>query len=80
MNSRWIITVNKRYLEALYRLPRGVAGEVTDAIETLQNDPTPVQAETVEGRANTYRLTIADHLIEYEVVSEKRIIKLLSVT
>ena len=80
MSSRWVITVNKRYLEALYRLPRGTAGEVTDAVETLQNDQTPAQAEAVEGRANTYRLTIADHLVEYEVVSEKRIIKLLSVT
>jgi mRNA-degrading endonuclease RelE of RelBE toxin-antitoxin system len=75
----WTISVNARAVQALYALPRGVAGLVTDAIDRLLDNPTPVQAELVEGLANVYRLTAGDHVVEYEIVHERRLIKILNV-
>jgi mRNA-degrading endonuclease RelE of RelBE toxin-antitoxin system len=75
----WTISVNARAVQALYTLPRGVAGLVTDAIDRLLDDPTPAQAEVVEGLANVYRLSVGDHVVEYEVAHERRVIKILNV-
>lgn len=75
----WTISVNARVVQALYALPRGVAGLVTDAIDRLLDEPAPTEAELVEGLANTYRLTVGEHVVEYEVVHERRIIKILNV-
>lgn len=58
-------------VRGLYRLPRGVAGEVTEAIRRLLTNPTPPDCKPVEGRTRTYRIYPADHSVEYEIVEEQ---------
>jgi len=79
MLRHWTISVNARAVQSLYALPRGVAGEVTNAIDTLLDHTTPTHAEPIEGLPNAYRLFVADHVVEYEVIAESRIIKILNV-
>jgi mRNA-degrading endonuclease RelE of RelBE toxin-antitoxin system len=79
MGRYWTISVDARAVRGLYALPRGVAGQVTDALEALRSDPIPADVEPVEELQNTYQLAVADHIVEYEVVAEKRLIKVLNV-
>lgn len=79
MVRQWSIRVDARAVRALYALPRGIAGEVTDAIDQLLKDPIPDHVEPVEEIRNVYRLTIGGHLVEYEVIEEQRAIKILNV-
>lgn len=79
MLRHWTIRVNARAVQSLYALPRGVAGEVTNAIDTLLDDATPAHVEPIEDLPNAYRLFVADHVVEYEVIAESRTIKILNV-
>jgi len=58
-------------VRGLYRLPRGIAGEVTEAIKQLLTNPTPPDCEPVQGRERTYRIHPAGHTVEYEIMKEQ---------
>ena len=79
MLRHWSIRVDARAVQALYALPRGTAGEVTDAIDQLLDNPIPNHVEPVEEIQHVYRLTNGDYLVEYEVIEEQRTIKILNV-
>ena len=61
---------------ALYRIPRGDAATVTDAISRLATVPLPYTAMS-SGLPNIYLLAIAGHLIGYEVIEAERVIVIL---
>jgi hypothetical protein len=79
MRRQWTISVSVRAVQALYASPRGVAGQVTDGIDKLLDNPVSDDSDPVEGLANVYRVVIADHIVEYEVAIERRLIKILNV-
>jgi hypothetical protein len=60
-----------------FTLPRGIAGEVREAIRRLLVDPRPPESELASGRDQTYRLYAQGHGVEYELMAEQRIIKIL---
>jgi hypothetical protein len=62
------------------KVPRGRAAEVTAAIGALQHEPAPPTATPeLTGRAHTFVITVAGVIITYELVEEKRIVKILLV-
>jgi hypothetical protein len=74
---RWTPRYDVEAVRAIYTLPRGVAGEVTEAIRHLLVDPRPPESEPVSGRDQTYQIYVQGHRVEYELLVEQRIIKIL---
>jgi hypothetical protein len=74
---RWTPRYDVEAVRAIYTLPRGVAGEVTDAIRQLLVDPRPPKSEPVPGRDQTYQIHVQGHRVEYELIAEQQILKIL---
>ncbi|MCB0111874.1 MAG: type II toxin-antitoxin system RelE/ParE family toxin [Caldilineaceae bacterium] len=74
---RWTPRYDVEAVRAIYTLPRGVAGEVTEAIKTLLSDPRPPKSEPVPGRDQTFQIHVQGHRVEYELMEEQQIIKIL---
>jgi mRNA-degrading endonuclease RelE of RelBE toxin-antitoxin system len=79
MASRWTIRVDVRAVRDLYTLPRGIAGDVTDAIDGLPDNPIPEEAEPVESLDDVYRLIVGPNVVEYQVVADEQVIKILNI-
>lgn len=58
-------------IRELYRIPRGVAGELTKVIRLLEVDPTPANSTPAPGRPGRHYLTALGYIVEYEIEEEK---------
>ena len=76
----WTPHYHREAVQGIYRLGRGAAGEVTEAITELlrMEDPTSV-GNPVEDVENAYRITIDGHIVEYEMPEKGNIIKILNI-
>lgn len=74
---RWTPRYDIEAVRAIYTLPRGVAGEVTAAIKNLLTDPQPPGSEPVPGRDQTFQIQVHGHRVEYELMAEQQILKIL---
>jgi len=75
----WQIRYSPRATAGIYLIPRGVAGNVSEAIKALLKDPRA--GEQVEGRLNTYQIKPEGHPIMYELIEtgEPQLIVVLSI-
>jgi hypothetical protein len=64
----------------MYRVPRGMAADVTATIAALQRLPLPygISPEPT-GKPNAYVITTAGYRVTYELIEAEQIIKILSV-
>ena len=76
----WTIHYMPAATVGIRRIPRGPAADVTAAIAALQRVPVPHSAiPDPTGRAHTYVITVADHTITYEILEQRRLIRILTI-
>ena len=75
----WTISAKPSAMTELYRLPRGKAAVVNDAIHALLGNPTPTHSVPVEGIPDTYRIEISGIAVEYQVDHSQQRIRVLAV-
>ena len=73
----WTPHYDVEAVRALYTLPRGVAGAVTEAIKKLLSEPRPAQSEPVPGRDQTFQIHVQGHRVEYELMEAQQMLKVL---
>ncbi len=76
---RWEVRYNRLAIQGIYKIPRGEAAVVTEAIRRLTNNPRPPGSEPIPERPNHYTITVADHVIAYEVQESERVIIFLQI-
>jgi hypothetical protein len=62
--------------QSLYQIPRGEVANVTAGISRLATTPIPYTAIAIE-LSNTYLLSVANHVITYEVNEAEHVIVIL---
>lgn len=72
----YTIRYTKAAIEALYKIPRGKAAEVSEAIRTLAKIPRPSYAFEIE-LANGYAMKLQGYFITYQIMEETSVIKIL---
>ncbi|HMN26574.1 MAG TPA: hypothetical protein PKE45_00360 [Caldilineaceae bacterium] len=74
----WTLRYTADAIAGLYLIPRGPAAEVTAAIRALAHTPLPdIASPEPTGKPNTYVMTVAGHIVTYELIEEGPIIKIL---
>jgi mRNA-degrading endonuclease RelE of RelBE toxin-antitoxin system len=63
-------------IEALYKIPRGTAGEVSEAIKALAKNPHPNHAFETD-LAQGYAMKISGYYVTYQIKEDTRTIKIL---
>jgi mRNA-degrading endonuclease RelE of RelBE toxin-antitoxin system len=75
----WQLRYARSAVTGLYRIPRGTAALVTEAIKRLATNPHPSNAEPIPERANMYRIEVEDYSAVYEVLADQRIVIILRI-
>jgi mRNA-degrading endonuclease RelE of RelBE toxin-antitoxin system len=75
----WQLRYSPPAVAGLYRIPRGIAAVVTEAIKRLATNPYPFNAEPLPERANMYGIEVEDYSVVYEVVADQRIVIILRI-
>jgi mRNA-degrading endonuclease RelE of RelBE toxin-antitoxin system len=75
----WQLRYAPPAVAGLYRIPRGIAALVTEAIRRLATNPHPFNAEPIPERANMYRIEVEDYSVVYEVLAEQKIVIILRI-
>lgn len=75
---RWTIAIKPDARADVYRIPRGEAATVTDAISTLADNPLPHGNEEI--KQNVYRIEVGDYTIVYQLFENERVVKILIVS
>lgn len=75
----WQIRYSPKATAGIYMIPRGVAGNVSEAIKALLKNPRA--GEQVEGRLNTYTIVPEGHPVIYELIEagEPQLIVILNI-
>jgi mRNA-degrading endonuclease RelE of RelBE toxin-antitoxin system len=73
----WGIRYHRRATEAIYKIERGTAAIVTDAIRQLAKNPRPLDSQPQPDRADTYTIEPAGHLVIYELLNSERIVHVI---
>jgi mRNA-degrading endonuclease RelE of RelBE toxin-antitoxin system len=66
-------------VNGIYRIQRGKAALVTEAIQRLRVNPRPSNAEPVPERSNTYRIEVEDYNVAYEVLDDQNLVVILRI-
>ena len=74
---KWTIRYHRRAIQGVYKIERGAAATVTEAIKKLANDPYPSESELVTERINIYTIEAAGRTISYELIEEEKILLIL---
>jgi hypothetical protein len=76
----WTIYYAPAAIAGMYKVPRGVAAEVTAAIADLQHEPIPTAATPdPTGLAHTYAILVAGHTLTYEIIEAMHAVRMLAV-
>ena len=63
----------------LKKIGRQYIPRIVNAIESLSNDPFPVQSKKLVDSESSYRLRVRDYRIIYQVDSEKKVVTIYHV-
>jgi mRNA-degrading endonuclease RelE of RelBE toxin-antitoxin system len=74
---RWGIRYHPAAIQAIYKIERGTAALVTEAIRQLAANPRPVGSEPIPELSNAFSMEVADHTIAYEVREAERLIRII---
>jgi mRNA-degrading endonuclease RelE of RelBE toxin-antitoxin system len=75
----WELRYAPTAVNGIYRVQRGTAALVTEAIRRLQQNPRPPNAEPILERANTYRIEVEGYSVAYEILDDKKQVVILRV-
>ena len=78
MPQRWTLHYHPSVTSFLYSL-REEAAALTPTLWALQDNPTPENARPVPGRPGRYEIQLEGFVIQYDVVTEQKIIKVVLV-
>jgi mRNA-degrading endonuclease RelE of RelBE toxin-antitoxin system len=78
MRQQWALHYHHSVTSFLYSL-RHEAAALTPTLQTLQENPFPQTAQLVPGRPGRYEIQLEGYVIQYEVVTEQKIIKVVLV-
>jgi hypothetical protein len=73
----WTIRYHRTATSAIYRIERGTAADVTEAIRRLAANPWLVEGEPIPERPNSFVMEAAGHLVAYRIVEVERAIDVL---
>jgi hypothetical protein len=76
----WTIHYMPAATAGIRKVPRGPAADVTAAIASLQR--VPIHDTAIPdpiGRANTYVVTVAGHVVTYEILAQRQLIRILTI-
>ena len=76
---RWEPRYTQKATQGLrsFHVESGIAGKINNAIKALCNEKDPRSEDPIEETENMYLLWIGEQVVEYEVVEENKIIKIL---
>jgi mRNA-degrading endonuclease RelE of RelBE toxin-antitoxin system len=74
---KWGTRYHPDAIAAIYRIERGTAALVTEAIRQLGRNPRPPDSQELSDRANTYSIEPAGHLVIYELLESERIVHVM---
>jgi mRNA-degrading endonuclease RelE of RelBE toxin-antitoxin system len=75
----WDLRYAPTAVTGIYKVPRGSAALVTEAIKQLRANPRPANAEPVPERNNTHRIEVEGYSVVYEVLDDQRQVVILRV-
>ena len=78
MRQPWTLHYHPSVTSFLYSL-RYEAAAVTPTLWALQGNPTPEYAQPVPGRPGRYEIRLEGYVIQYEIVIEQKIVKVVLV-
>lgn len=77
---RWGLVYSREATQSIYRIPRGLARNVTDAIYQLTLEPLPPTAQPDEDDPSKYWIAVeGDYVIMYEILDETHQIRVVDV-
>jgi mRNA interferase RelE/StbE len=76
---RYTLVLHRDAVGEIGRLPARVKERVKQAIDSLEKVPVPRRASRLKGRANAYRIRIADYRILYEVHATEIVVYVIGV-
>lgn len=68
--SNWRVTLHRKALKELQRLPRPIVQRAWAVIENLAFNPLPPDAQAIRGNEHTYRIRIGDYRLVYHITEE----------
>ena len=78
MPQQWTLHYHPSVTSFLYSL-RHEAAAVTSTLWALQDNPTPEHAQPVPGRPGRYEIRLEGYVIQYEVLVQQKIVKVVLV-
>ena len=78
MPQRWTLHYHPSVTSFLYSL-RHEAAALTTILWALQDNPIPENAQPVPGRPGRYEIQLEGFVMQYDVVTEQKIIKVVLV-
>lgn len=81
MREFWTIHIARDVARFIYTLPRGQATELRDALAKLRTNPQPEGAQrlVIEELSSVYTVKLGLYRIEYQMLEQDRIIRVLLV-
>lgn len=73
------VVLHQAAVKEIRQLPAPIKKRVKATIEALADDPVPATAARLKGRANAYRIRIADYRILYEVHATEIVVYVIGV-
>lgn len=74
----WTLSFTREAMQELYSFERGTVAGITSVIVRLQYEPIPQNSIRLDESKDFYRISIAGHSIEYQLIESDRIVKILS--
>ena len=74
---KWTISIVPSAMADAYRLPREAAATVTKAIAALGSDPKPQGYESIEDEPDTYMIQVGENVVEYELLEDDKLVRVL---
>ena len=74
---RWTLRYHRDATKGSYRVERGKAAIVTEAIGNLTNNPRPPGSEPIPERPGLYTIEAAGTVIGYEILESERAVLIL---
>ncbi len=77
---RWELRLSRDAMTALYRLERGVARNVSAALDELADDPTIVNLQPDEDDPSRYWIAVeGDYTIWLEIIDERHAMRVIDI-
>jgi len=74
---RWTLRYHRMATQGSYRVERGKAAAVTEAIRNLASNPRPPGSEPIPEQPDRYTIEVSGTVIGYEIIESERAVLIL---